>query len=288
MIAWEEPLIKELASRRCLIFLGAGASAGCISATGASSPPNWENLLIALSGKLPKTHTDLPLINLLIQEKRFLDAAEVIHNALSHPTYVATMRSIFDAPKYQPSRIHESVLEIDPKIVITTNFDTVYDLYCRTGEAAHGYNVFKYHEDHLVSDLRTPIRCVIKAHGCITNPDKMVLTKAQFFQARQNSQHFFKVLDSLFLTHTILFIGYGLSDPDIQLTLENANISATSSNKHYFVTGSGTHPALKKAAEDTYNIQFIEYANGNYTQLEDSLDQLAKLVAIDRAQNPMA
>lgn len=286
MIAWDPALIKELAARRCLIFFGAGASASCTATVGDGVPPNWEGLLKALRSKLPPTHADLPLVDELLATKNYLDAAEIILGGISHAAYVAAMREIFETPRYQESGIHKAILEIDPKIVITTNFDTIYDHYCRSGRAVDGYNIFKYHDPHLVSDLRTPIRCVIKAHGCITHPDRMVLTRSQFFSAKQEAPHFFKVLDALFLTHTILFVGYGLTDPDIQLTLENANIAAPASHKHYFVTESGTHASLKTAAERAYNIQFLEFPAGAFGQLEASLEDLAERVKAHRLENP--
>ena len=286
MIDWGEELIKELAARRCLVLFGAGASASCEATAGAGRPPNWEGLLSKLLERLPPDHTDRPLINRLLESENFLDAAEVILGAISHATYVATMRSIFETPRYAESAIHRAILDIDPKIALTTNFDTVYDHYCRSGDAVDGYNVFKYHDPHLVSDLRTPIRCVIKAHGCVTHPDKMVLTRSQFFSAKQAEPHFFKVLDALFLTHTILFVGYGLTDPDIQLTLENANIAAPSSHRHYFVTESGTHESLKAAASKAYNLQFVEFPKGDYCDLEASLTELAERVKLYRLENP--
>lgn len=45
MIAWGGALVKELAARRCIIFLGAGASMGCVSSLDRSSPPSWSDLL---------------------------------------------------------------------------------------------------------------------------------------------------------------------------------------------------------------------------------------------------
>jgi hypothetical protein len=106
----------------------------------------------------------------------------------------------------------------------------------------------------------------------------MVLTRSDFFKAKQSAPHFYSVLDALFLTHTILFVGYGLNDPDIQLTLENANISAPSSHRHYFVCESGEHEALKSAKETTFNLHILEFERGNFAELETSLNELADRV----------
>lgn len=286
MLEWGDALIKELAARRCIIFLGAGASAGCAPTHGTARPPKWGVLLSYLAAKIRNHDDEKKLAEKLIVELKYLDAAEVILSCLNRADYVDAMRNIFERPRFQPSEIHRAVLTIDPKIVITTNYDTVYDLYCRQGIAKEGYNIFKYTDNHLVSQLRSPIRCVVKAHGCITDPDTMVLTRSEYFDAKQKSPHFFKILDALFLTHTILFIGYSLTDPDIQITLENANISAPSSHRHYFVTETGAPPALRRAWEKTYNVEVLEFAASDYTSLNVSLVGLAEKVLEYRLDNP--
>lgn len=285
MIDWGTALIKELAARRCIVFFGSGASAGCVASVGDTRPPTWEQLLTMLCESIRNNQSDQDIARQLIRERKYLDAAEVIVSSLIRADYVDTMRNIFEIPRYNKSALHESILRLDPKVVITTNFDTVYDLYCRSGDAAEGYNIFNYTDTHLISQLRSPIRCVIKAHGCITDPDTMILTRSEFFEARQRAPHFFRILDSLFLTHTLLFVGYSLSDPDIQITLENSYIAAPSSHTHYFVTEAGMHPALKKSAQRTYNISFLEFESGNYAELEASLADLADRVVEYRHEN---
>lgn len=285
MIAWGEALIKELAARRAIVFFGAGASASCVSPNSQTRPPNWQTLLERLNARSTNLEAQQVAAS-LIEKSRLLDAAEVIVSGLNDADYHDEMRKIFEVPRYEASKIHEAILAIDPKVAITTNFDTVYDHYCRSGDAAEGYNVFKYTDTHLVSQLRSPIRCVLKAHGCITAPENMVLTRSDFFRARQEAPHFYRTLDALFLTHTILFVGYSLDDPDIQMVLENANIAAPSSHKHYFVCGSGTPDAIKKSKAESYNLHFCEFPDGRYDVLNESLSDLAERVNIFRNTNP--
>jgi hypothetical protein len=285
MIAWGEALVKELAARRVIIFFGAGASASCVSPQSDARPPDWKTLLELLNER-NNDQDSRQVAAALIADRRYLDAAEVIVSSLNEADYHDEMRKIFELPRYEKSKIHEAILSIDPKVAITTNFDTVYDTYCRSGAAAEGYNVFKYTDTHLVSQLRSPIRCIVKAHGCITAPEKMVLTRSDFFKARQDAAHFYKTLDALFLTHTILFIGYSLDDPDIQMVLENANIAAPSSHKHYFVCAAGMPDAVKRSKAGSYNLHFHEFPEGDYDSLNESLADLATRVNEYRELNP--
>jgi hypothetical protein len=287
MIDWSEALVKELAARRCIIFFGAGASVACTPTMGdlARRPPNWPDLLAELNARVP-AGPDRVLATQLIAELKFLDAAEVIAAAINRADYADAMRQLLELPRFRQSSIHEYVLNLDPKIAITTNFDQIYDRYCTGGAAAAGYNIVKYTDSHLVQQLRSPTRTVIKAHGCISQTDHMVLTRSGYFEARRQYGQFFRVLDALCLTHTILFLGYSLADPDIQLALENATISAPSTNTHYFVAPSGTHAALKNAASRAYNLTYVEYPAGNYADLNSSLDDLVGRVLAYRLANP--
>jgi hypothetical protein len=93
---------------------------------------------------------------------------------------------------------------------------------------------------------------------------------------------FYRVLDSIFLTNTLLFVGYSLSDPDIQLVLENASIAANSSHPHYAVMPDNIHPSIKSSIQRAYNIQFVEFEAGEYHQVESGLKELADEIALYR------
>jgi hypothetical protein len=282
---WPKALVTELAARRCIIFLGSGASAGSISPDGKKSPPTWATFLQNLIAMM-KDDKDEAVINDYITKEKFLEAAEIIFKNISPADYSTFIRDEFENPRYNPSEIHKSVLDLDPKIVITTNYDTIYDKYCTSGTAVDGYVVSKYYDGNIISDLRSPVRLIIKAHGCVSNISKIVLTKSQYFQVRQEYSNFYKVLDALFLTHTILFIGYSLTDPDIQLVLENVNISAPSPHPHYFVTGNSLNEAIKEASKKAYNIEFIEFKAGDFSELNSSLADLVDFVNTKRMSNP--
>ncbi|REH40320.1 SIR2-like protein [Paraperlucidibaca baekdonensis] len=283
---WPGALVEELAARRCIIFLGAGASAGCISTdTPPVSPPNWLQLLEGLRDS-SRDPSYCHIVDDLIAKEKFLDAAEVLLGGINSADFASYIRKVMAAPRFQPSSTHKSVLAIDPKIVVTTNYDSIYDNYCRSGQEQGLYNICKYYDSHLVSDLRSPVRQVIKAHGCISDPAKIVLTRSQYFKERQNHPNFYKVLDALFLTNTLFFVGYGLSDPDIQLLLENSNITYKNSHPHYALVSSGMNEAIKKAYKEAYNIDFIEFPAGNYSKADEMLKELQAQVTHRRESNP--
>lgn len=283
---WPRALVEELASRRCIVFLGAGASAGSINQdTPPKSPPTWSALLDGIKS-IARDEISKPIADNLIAKEKYLDAAEVLFGSINPADFASYIREVMAEPRYQASDIHEYVLNLDPKIVVTTNYDDIYDTYCKSGKEQGLYNVCKYYESHLVSDLRSPVRQIIKAHGCITDPSKIVLTRSQYFQERQNHPNFYKVLDALFLTNTLLFLGYSLSDPDIQLMLENSNITYKASHPHYALVEEGMEESIKKAYKEAYNIDFVEFPAGDFAKANEMLEGLVQLVNKRRETNP--
>lgn len=283
---WPKALIEELAARRVIIFLGAGASAGCLSLDGLKKPPSWKGFLDGLKAAM-SSGADKTTIDDLLSKEKYLDAAEIILGRISSADFSRVIRQLFIQPHYQPSRIHKAVLNIDPKIVVTTNYDDVYDNYCRTGMAINGYNICKYYDQHLIDGLRSPVRLIVKAHGCVSDPSKIVLARSQYFKERQHYSSFYTILDALFLTSTLLFIGYSLSDPDIQLVLENGNIAAPSSHTHYAAIADDILPDIEQAVAKAYNIHFLKFQSENYKEVEEALEELENAVTQFRVSNPV-
>lgn len=285
---WDKSFIEELAARRCIIFMGSGVSASCVSPDGKTRPPTWSELLKLLLKEIPNG-SDKNFASECIEKKQFLEAAEIICAHINPADFASILRAQFITPKYRPSAIHESILKMDPKIVVTTNYDDIYDKFSQSGDAGAGYNVCRQYESHLINDLRSPVRSIVKAHGCVTDPSKIVLSKYQYFKARQDSPNFFKVLDALFITHTLFFVGYSLSDPDIQILLENTNITAPSVHNHYALVKKDTmHLSLKTSAMKSYNIRFVEYDSADHSDMVAGLAELAELVIEKREANPTA
>lgn len=268
-VSWPSSLIPEIAERRCIFVLGAGVSASSKSRDGDFSPPSWHKLLTDLAELVDAGSKEL--VTELIAAQRLLDAAEVATSSINPADFSAFLRKCFSEPGYQPSELHEVIHSIDPKIVITTNYDEIYDNYCRNGSGADGFTVCRYYEDHLLNDIRSTIRVIVKAHGCITDPQKTVLSKTQYYRSRRDFQSFFSVLDSLLMVNTVLFIGCSMTDPDFLLMLENANIKCSSAHTHYALVESGQPQELIRAMREIHNVTCLEYDKGQHEQCLGSL-----------------
>jgi hypothetical protein len=281
-INWPQALLTEVAERRCVVVLGAGASASSSNPDGLH-PRDWKGFLEAGIHSIGNDD-DRVAAQELLDSGAVLDAAQIVADALGPADFARFIRQELGDPGFQPSELHEQVLRIDPKIVITTNYDRIYESLATRGAAAAGYNVCRYHDTHLVNDLRSDRRLIVKAHGCVSDPAHIVLTRRQYFAARRDHPQFFAALDAIFLTSTLLFIGSGFNgDPDIELLLQNVNISAPSTHTHFAVVEAGRHVSVRRAMEETHNVTFLEYEAGHHGQVIDALRRLADDVEAYRA-----
>jgi hypothetical protein len=284
-IDWPPALVTELAERRCIMFLGAGASMGSVAEDGLARPPDWAQFLKDAALLVP-SDADRKHAVTLIGKYQFLDAAEIIVERSNPADFTDYLRRTLVQPRFGPSEIHKVVLEIDPKIVITTNYDEIYDHYCISGHAESGYNICRYYDRFAVENIRSRIRLVIKAHGCVSDATKIVLSRSSYYGAKRDYPGFYQLLDALFLTHTLLFVGAGLTDPDIQLVLENANLSVPSAHPHYALVEKSRHATIKAAIKKTHNVELIEYPRTKHDVALAALKDLRNKVIEQRSIHP--
>lgn len=286
-IIWPENLIEEIAYRRCIIFLGAGVSATATDSIGAH-PKTWKELIVTLleDCKDNLSVNNLSYIENMIEKDNYLFAIQAIFDYSDSGRVSHFLRKEFQHTKFKSSGVHEIIRELDSKIVVTTNFDKLFDDVCCAGIsscAERYYSFFDYRETPaIINNIRSSTNVVIKAHGKIDDCDKLIFSAKQYHKAQIDYSEFYQLLSALFLTHTVLFLGYSLQDPDINLLLQSIRPCLGESSPHYLVCKHGTPAPLKKLWEEMYNIHLIEYGD-TYDLLPNALELLKDSVLEMRA-----
>lgn len=275
MIAWPAPLIDELARRRAIIFLGSGVSKNSSGIAG-KRPPLWKEFL-ETGVKRCQDKKRSREISKLIKESDLLTACELLHEALG-AEWENLILEEFVNPQYPASETHRHIFGLDSRLVITQNFDKIYDTYA-SAESQGTVIVKRYDEGDVSNFIRKRHRLIIKAHGSIDSPNDMVFTKGDYARARHKYAAFYSLLDGLMLTHTCLFLGCGISDPDIQVMLErNVQLHPTS-NPHYIAMGARFSADFKRAVKKTMNLEVLQYnPKDNHIELQSSLEKLVEMV----------
>lgn len=195
------------------------------------------------------------------------------------------MNRSFNNPAFQRSELHECILDLDSRLLITSNFDKIYETYCMSTEGAEtgAFKVINYFSTDIVDEIRSDTRLIIKAHGSIDDISKMIFTRAEYHRAKSDYPRFYDILKAIFLTHTAVFIGCSMDDPDVLLLLEDVKITASAERPHYVLIRRRSQDVFSMSDwKTTYNIWPLEYGP-SHSDLVTDLRVLQDRVETERA-----
>jgi SIR2-like domain len=283
VIDWPEDLVRDIAARRSVLFLGAGVSRNAENAVGVH-PREWSDFLRHLASLLIDRTQETEIVQ-CIEDVDLLTACELARKYLSVPTFRTEMLKEFVGNGYRHAQIHDDLSRVDSRLVMTTNFDKLYEN--RANQLQDNTVIVKNYYDNDVADVfRRQDRVVLKVHGTIDVPERTIFTRSQYAIARRDYGHFYHLLRGLFVTHTFVFLGTSMRDPDIQMMLEDHAYRFEGSRPHYMaMPENSARSGILRVLEETMNLKALLYdpAN-NHKSLADSVAALVPMVEAAREE----
>ena len=281
MIKWPSELVTSIARRRSVLFLGAGVSMSSVDANG-NRPPSWRQFLDDGIKRCGGPQTEMKR---LLKNGDYLGCCQFIKYKLDHD-WVPFVEETFLHPQFGPNDLHRAIFSLDSSIVLTPNFDKIFDNYASAANT-NLLKIKKYYEDDIPRVLRAggTQRLILKIHGCIDTPDKLIFTREDYANIRNEHANFYRAVDSLVFTNTFLFLGCGMSDPDLSLVLEQYARSFGAAPPHYVALSGKISDEYKRMLSKNYNLKILEYSSANnHKELLDSVQNLIGLVEDERAK----
>jgi len=174
-----------------VLFVGAGISAN-------SNLPTWGELIQSLKKELniPGERTDSPL-----------RIAQYYYDTFGKNQYTKKIEEIFFKKGLsKPNELHKLIEKIAPKHIITTNYDSLLESQFESGLLK--YNVVAEDKDIPYTSSE---RYLIKMHGDFSKKN-IVLKEDDYLDYHLNFPMISTLIQSLIMNHTLLFVGYSLSD----------------------------------------------------------------------------
>lgn len=271
-----EELMVALSKNNCVVFVGAGLSVG-------ANLPSWSGLLYLLLDHLKKTSDDKSIANeieKLINKNKLLLAAKELKRHLGSD-FGKHMRQIFQAPDIQPQATHELITQLPFHAALTTNYDNLLNLAYKGTKPVYTHRQF--------SELGWAIGqddfYILKLHGSIDDIETIILTTSDYKELTFSNQAYKDFVKALFITKTILFLGFSLNDTDLDMFMTELNVAFKgSSNRHYALMHSeGLLDAEVDEYESQKNIKIIKYAE--HKDVETFLQQLLDELPEDGGEN---
>lgn len=209
---------------KLVFFVGAGVST-------LSGYPRWAELVDVFYKRLYGKEREGVLTS-----DDYLRIPQIFYDVLEEhekDQYDEILREIFDVQK-KPNSVHYKILSLNPAHIITTNYDDLLEKTC--WQRGKYYTKISAEKD--VSGA-TSSRYLVKVHGDFSrgfNADNVVLKESDYMSYDQNYPLISNLMKTIMATHTIVFIGYGLGDYNINLLLNWVKqLQKDGYNKPFFI-----------------------------------------------------
>ena len=279
-IEWPKSLISDLLRRQAVVVLGAGVSKNSLARNGARRPPLWTEFLEAGVARVGRQRTQH--IKKAIRDGDLLHACEWLKRRMDDD-WIEFLRDQFVTPQYQKSELHDKLFRLDQRVTLSLNIDNIYETFVLA--QTDGKTVSKrFYDEDVHNFLRDYADYIIKIHASIDAPNNIIFSQEDYARARTKYASFYHVLDACILSHTLLFVGCGVADPDVNLLLENQNFKFPQSQPHYMITSSKVNRDMEESLRKNRNVKCIKYdPRDSHVELLELVEDIAQTVEAQRS-----
>lgn len=217
--------INEAAKNNSLIlFVGAGVSKN-------SGLPSWGELI-----QVFKEEMDLE------DEDDYLKIAQYYYDSVGQQKYFQKIQEVLLKDiNINPNEIHDQILRIRPRHIITTNYDSLIE--DKIDSSIEKYEVIKQDSDIPYAQSG---HYLIKMHGDLALKN-IVLKEDDYLDYEKNFYMVSTLIKSLIMNNTVLFIGYSLNDSTFNSIFRLIqNSFGKNAKKAYFYTAESQNAAKKE------------------------------------------
>lgn len=269
-------LLQKLKDNKVILFVGAGLSIN----SGAFS---WPTLLAKLIEKCDQEGIDISRdkkeLNTLLKggTPDLLIAAKYLRSVLKEKMDEALKETL---TKLRPNEAHSICAKIGFPGIITTNYDSLIEdkireytgVPCSVILPARLYDLARIEDNEL---------WVLKLHGSVEDPGTIVLTfddYEELYKEKSTHETFYRLMQR----YTLLFVGFGMEDPDtVQQLVRMNRIFGSSRQRHYALVETSNFGKIKEDFFlDAYGIQLIKYrkTSNKHPEVLDFLRNLQEYV----------
>ncbi len=196
-----KPLLNDFISGRVIPFVGAGFSKNADIPMGLSMP-DWNELGKLAADEIPGYDYD----------NNAIDALSYYEDLFSRAKLVELLMKKLHFGKIQPGDTYKAFCDLFTGTICTTNFDSLIEDSMTLLHRPVSVVVTK---DRLTIGNNNESK-IVKLHGDFNHPDKMVITEHDYDVYLERNPIFATYIANLFITNTMLLIGYSLDDNDFR------------------------------------------------------------------------
>jgi hypothetical protein len=283
-------LCDAVAYRRLVVVTGSGVSAALSGdASGSAALPTWHSVLVQLrdrfANRLQPVAADLDLL-LRVRSpasEYLIEAATLIRESVGVASYREAVVELTAAPGGARSALHDLIEDLDPLGIITFNYDMGHENAYRARHRLRRPPLQRalYSDERklravLAGDFQA--RFLLKAHGCISRPQSIVLDRASYRDVMARQLGYRAFAHHVLARFSALIVGFGLSDPDFEDLLQSFESN--------FGGGIGEHVYIWKRGQrddEQARALVLRRRYGLACIFVDTFDQVRAVIADSRA-----
>ncbi len=240
-------LKNAICNKKLIVFVGAGLSYNLLN-TNNQPIKGWANLVENILIHLKEEEYDVEHFFPLLKKYDPIIILDLMEKDKSIPkskinSFIKKFLELDDEKNNYA--IHRDICSISNK-VITTNYDTAFERAVPLLRTAKAYSGKNY---ELTLHKETKAKLLFKLHGCYEDSDSMVLFptdyEALYNTAERDPEHSLLVLKNIIHNNTLLFIGAGMGDFQINnIFKEVERLQGQYNQKHYIITNKDLDSSL--------------------------------------------
>lgn len=268
-------LFDHFKNKKASFFIGAGLSRGV-------GLPDWPTLLCELIDRAEAVIANSQdyakeCRELIKNSDAFLTVAQELREKLGKDEFNKYIRERFVDNRPEPNDVFKEIVSFPYNYIVTTNYDyLIEDAYAFVHRKTP--KIYTYKQAQAMADnIWNGYPFILKAHGDADEPDKIILTEKDYRNLIHAEVGYKSILQVLFTTNSILFLGTSLTDPELKLLLGFL--------RHSYHEGGPKHYALMDESRLTgitaerwrkdYGINIIKYdPSNNHEQVLQFLKSL--------------
>ncbi len=220
-------------------------------------------------------------IRRMINNGSFLEAGQEIRDQLSAELQRYFIH-IFGDPDVKPVENHFLIPEIALNGVITSNYDRLVESAYTISTGGSSQLTFTQHDYDVLTPqpLRSNRFFILKAHGDYQRISTVVLGTRDYQELQYQRPGYRDFLECVFATNTVIFIGYGGTDPDFRIVSDKlAAFYPTGFEPHYIILPAGSLSLTQKdRLLHDQRLRTIEYRlDAEHSELRRILRELVKI-----------
>ena len=276
MIEIPPGLREAIKADELVLFVGAGLSWNFKNKKNETLE-GWTKMASSITSYLKEKHRITEDVKQSCDKKEPIDALKEIEDSGVNKRIVGEfVKDYFTLGEGNDYSLHQNLFELSTKI-ITTNYDRAFEMAVPRLQEIKAYRGKNYELNRLKKD---PV-FLFKLHGCIENVDSMVLFPSDYeklYNSKgRDAEHALYALRNHIFNKTFLFIGTGLSDPQINSFFDEIKrIQQIYNQEHYIITPD----PLEKSLDFLTRIPIP-----SYEEIPGIIDQLLEIKRAEDEKN---